>query len=184
MASSSIEARGRSTPSALLITVSADGSQTVRPAQPRAGRTLLAYFPLETGVVVLVPVLVGGPCVQLRHGTFPLSWSSLRAECIDWHNPLNCLALSARRFFRVPRAAMALSGTCICHRAGTGAYMRHAPRSAGAINRRALPSSEYGRRVLSIPEAFFWLKSGINEHPPFPSSLARQRALEHFQRSR
>jgi len=48
-----------------------------RSCRPNAGRTGYGACnpPLEAGVVVLVPVLVGGTCVELRHSTFPLSGS-------------------------------------------------------------------------------------------------------------
>lgn len=65
-----IESALAPTPSALRITASADGSWTVRSAQLRAGRGTHTS-PSETGVVVLVSVLVGGPCMQFRHATSP-----------------------------------------------------------------------------------------------------------------
>jgi hypothetical protein len=110
MASESAEkARWSTAPSALLMMASADGSWTVRRPNREPTERSARTSPLGTGVVVLITVLVGGPCVQLRHGSFLSGLHSARSASIGILY-LICIVISVPGVFHVPRAGMTLSG--------------------------------------------------------------------------
>ena len=67
------------------LTVNTDGSRVVLTGRMSASQDLTLVPPSEAGVVVLVPVLVRGTCMELRHNTFPfLAFNPIKV--IDWHN--------------------------------------------------------------------------------------------------